>query len=244
MLRKLIATLAALFIASTALLLVFFRAPGVGTIEMEAAKGLLQLGVVAVAGTVVSLLLFEYQRDRNNQDKEQNLFRMNIDYRDRLLRTTLSNTITAYSQAKKARRMLRARAITEEMSRTRVQAALYDQYFDIINDAQLVLENQARDVFTSKPAFSTPEKIASNLDLMENYLSKLMSEYEKGRRRFAGEKPALGLDQLPLLDDFIAPTAKSAFKSQVVIPFREVQSAIRSDLIQPQLRARDATLHL
>lgn len=120
--------LSGLFFASVALLLLFFRDSAQGTLEFEAAKSLLQLGVVAVAGAVVSILVFEYQRERQTIDrnadlerqgaeKQRDLDRTSLEYREKLLLSILSRAMDAYGRAKKARRLLRGRAIA-----TRAQA--------------------------------------------------------------------------------------------------------------------------
>jgi len=62
--RLIILVLSGLFLGSVALLLLFFRDAAQGSLGFEAAKSLLQLGVVAVVGAVVSILVFEYQQER------------------------------------------------------------------------------------------------------------------------------------------------------------------------------------
>jgi hypothetical protein len=114
-------------------------------------------------------------------------------------------------------------------------AEQYDICFDLINGAQLDLENIARDVQTSKKAFSKPKDLVENLWAMDSYLNDLIGEYEESRNRFAGDLKSLPLNDLTFLEDFLAPARASRFKDAVVVPYHEVQSAIREDLMHPYL---------
>jgi hypothetical protein len=49
----------------------------------------------------------------------------------------------------------------------------YDTFFDMLNDAQLDLENLARDVETSAKAFSESAVILEHLRSMDTYLGDL-----------------------------------------------------------------------
>jgi hypothetical protein len=230
-------------------LFVFFRNEVQGTIGFEAAKSILQLGVVAVVGAAVSVLVFEYQRERQTIDREadlkrqerekqKDLDRKSLEYREALLLSVLSKAMDAYGQAKRARRLLRGRAILTQDQAKVVLADQYDACFDMLNDAQLDLENLARDVETSAKAFSEPDKLVKNLRSMEAYLGKLIGEYEDFRSRFSGVEPSLSLCELPLLNEFLQPAKVSRFKPQVIVPYHEIQKGIRGDLLHPNLPAR------
>jgi hypothetical protein len=234
--RWLVTALAFLFIGSVVILLLFLREAQVNTIRFEIAKALLQFGVIAVIGAVVSLLMFEYQRVREVLDKERELNRKNFEYREDLLKSILVRAMDAYSAVKKARRLLRARAIVKGGAPPEILlAGPYDVYLEMINDAQLKLENLARDIETSAPAFTAPEALEKNVWAMESYLGKLLKEYETSRRMFEGETPSLALTALPLLEEFTGPSGDSRFKEEVVRPYHEVQRGIRADLLHPNL---------
>ena len=244
--RWIAAVLAGILIASITTLLVFFPDPRPGSLELEVAKSLLQLGVVAVIGTAVSVLVFEYQRERQTLDrkadldrqaheKHRDLERKSLEYREALLLSILSRAMDAYGEVKKSRRLLRARAISSHSQVVVVLAAPYDNCFDMLNDAQLALENLARDVETSAKAFSDTGALVSHLRLMDSYLGELITEFEDSRRRFAGDEASLPLNQLPFLEDFIKPTKESKFMPSMVVPYHEVQRRIRGALLHPHL---------
>lgn len=247
-----ISVLLAVFLGSLIPLGVFFSDASPETLEFEVAKSLLQVGVVAVTGGVISLLVFEYRNGRLEDEKQQevkrqqfekqrDLERKQVEYRDELLRSTLSQAMNAYSQTKKGRRLLRSQALeiqdddTEEL----VLANRYDAYLEAIIDAQLALENLARDVETSARAFSQSGTVRRSLWDMESYLSDLIGEYEYERKRFSDGR--LALDRLPRLKDFLLPAEEgSRFKPQFVAPYHKVQRLIRGDLQHTSLPERGA----
>ena len=112
--------------------------------------------------------------------------------------------------------------------------------FDLINEAQLDFENLARDVKTSAKAFSNSKKTAEDLNKVDSYLNDLIGEYEDKRSLFSGAEPTLPLNKLECLQDFLQPARLSKFKEGVVVPYHDVQFAIRGDLMHPNLPARQS----
>jgi hypothetical protein len=241
--RRLRLALAALFVLSIATLWLFFRNAQANTVKFEIARAVLQLGVVSVIGAVVSSFTFDYQQARQSEDRTKELYRKNLEYREELLKSTLAKTVSVYADVKKARRLMRARALSHEgHPEIVVLAAPYDSYMGVINDEQLEIENIAGDIETSLPAFTNPKLLMDNLEFMEKYLGDLISEYEKLRPTFRGTDPLKNLSEMPALDEFLnflgrardGATTDSKFKKQFVIPFREIKKGIRSDLLHPQ----------
>ena len=206
---------------------------------MEVAKALLQVGVVSVVGAVVSMFVFEYQRERQNADKNRDFRKKSIEYREELLKTVLSRAMDCYSQTKRARRMFRARGLQRLDDLAVVDPEEYDKCLDSINDAQLELENLARDVRNSGPAFTNPELIVRNLRAMEKYLSDLIGEYERQRGTLMLREGKVMLDELTYLNQFLIAASQSSYKPDFIIPFHEVQQAIRSDLLHSNLNVED-----
>lgn len=235
---RILIVLSLLATLSIGTLYLFLRNPGQGTLSFEIAKSLLQVGVVAVAGAVISLLTFEYQQERQEAEKARDLERKLIEYREGLLMSTLTAAMKAYARTKKARRLMRARARVVAGGRSIVLATEYDFYLDWINDAQLDFENLARDIDNSRPAFTNPNPLKEKLQKMDSYLGTLITEYEDKRNRFRGEPQSLPLEQLPILDDCLAPTKKSEFLTEVVVPYHDVLKGLRQDLLHPNLVAQ------
>src|SRR5687768_4598097 len=73
---RLLVALFCLFALSMGTAYFFFRDAGQGTLAFEVAKSLLQVGVVAIAGAVISALTFEYQRERLDDEKKADIERL------------------------------------------------------------------------------------------------------------------------------------------------------------------------
>lgn len=225
-------------------------------LTIEIGKSALQLLIVSVIGTTVSLLVFEYQRERQATDrateqarqasdrtteqarqaseKQRDLQQKRFEYRESLLTSVLSRTMNAYSKTKKARRMTRAHMTLIGTVR-QLSLNQYDTFFDLINEAQLELENLKRDIRTSAKAFSDAKHLTDNLQIMDDYLGHLIGEYEVRRQKFIGIAPTLPLVDLPLLENFLGPAASSDFKPKMIEPYSAIQAVIREDLLHPNL---------
>jgi hypothetical protein len=237
--KRLFALLLVTFAVSVALLLLFFRGAVQGTLAFEAAKALLQLGVVAVVGAAVSWAMAEYQLEQSRRDKAAELDRQGYEYRDELLTTTLRRTVVAYTNAKKARRLLRAHIGVGTGAPGLVRVAEYDRYLEVVNDAQLDLESVKGDVRTSSPAFSNAQSIEDALKSMEQYLGHVVKEYEQHRHLVAQHSGGLQVAKLTKLSDFLARAEDAnGFKESVINPCHAVQGAIRNDLLHPRLPRR------
>jgi hypothetical protein len=239
----------------------FFREANVNTLEYEVGKALLQVGVVAIAGAVISLLTFEYQQERRDEEKardekhdellrERNFKlqqtekvkdseRTALEYQRNLHLSTLKSVMHAYVRIKKARRLLRARARIVVASEKMILAEHYDAYLDWINDAQLDLENIARDIETSASAFAHPIALRDNIRTIERYLNGIITEYEKMRCEFIEADQALSISSFPALSTFLSKDKESGFQTDVVIPYHEVQKGLREELLLPSYKDAD-----
>jgi hypothetical protein len=195
--------------------------PASGTLEFEIAKAILQMGVVSVIGTVVSLLTFDYQQERKR-----------LEYDEGLLKATLGKAMESYNTAKKARHLLlaRARTVKSDSKEWLVSGPDYDSYMAMVIDAQLQLDNLARDVETNSRVFTRyGSEITKDLKSMEHYLSELIHDYDSMRPSF---QEKVLLTALPHLSDFLLPRWGSKFENEVAVPFRKVQKYIRDELSQ------------
>jgi hypothetical protein len=244
---RLVVILLFIAVVTIALLLVFFREVKQGTLAFEIAKSLLQLGVVAVVGALVSLAMTDYQLEQSRRDKdrdhqhqnnskERDIERQRSEYREDLLTATLSRTVSAYSRAKKARRLLRARFGVAPGGPGLIRLDDYDHFMEMVNDAQLELESLKGDVKTSNPAFSSANSVVTLYESMEGYLNGLVKEYERSRHTITDSKRSIPVAQLEALSDFLG-TADPAnkFKRQVIDPYHQIQEFIRADLLHPKL---------
>ena len=234
----LIWTLAGIFLASAILLalVVLCLRPVKDTIPYEFAKALIQLGLVAVAGAAVSVLLFEHQRRRQKFDKRQeedreegrekerderrgleaanDLRRKSMEDKDNLLKSMMSRAVASYNMVKRSRRLLRARGRTDRQigfdtgakPTVKLRLRSYDEHVDLINSAQLELETLIREVDINRDRIVAAGPIIAKLTLMEKYLGRIVGEYEDERGQFHEDLDRVDLAKLPVVASFLEPT--------------------------------------
>ena len=175
-------------------------------ISIELVKSLLQVVVIATLGGVVSLLAQEFNRDREKREALN-------DFR----KTLLSHLVQIFREAKKARRLLRAK---------RDSLQFYDEQMAVINELQLDLETINEEIKTTKQAFPG-EEAQSRIFTMATYLNKLVEEYEKNMPKLNRKSPSVSLDQLEYLNDFIGPFRESKFSKEFAHLYNEALKLMR-----------------
>jgi len=235
--------LTGVFLLSLVLLaILYFKVkPQPGSFELEIAKAILQVGVAAIIGAGISVLFFDYQRERQKLDraweKAQEYNRKCLENREDLLRATLARARESYDEVKKARRLLRARAIEvqKDSEKQLVVAAAYDTHMDVIIDAQIEFRTLRAFVDNSKREFSKHKDLVAALESMQTCLTPLITEYENSRKIFAGKIPSMELSALTKLKAFIGPYKDSTYRTVFMKSYRDFQQGIRADLLDPRL---------
>lgn len=199
---------------------------------------LLTIISVSVIGTVISLLVADYNRKQSVVEKAKEERQMVKKNRDEYRKKVLDTINRYYAKAKNARRMLRAKGFStpyykNENDSCLLSSSVYDQAMDDINDCQLALESIKEEITTNRSAFSNAALISYNLKEMEGYLGDLISEYEKYRPAFAGNPLAYQIGQLGKLKEFIAkanPKKQDGFKARFSTTCNEIRKEIRNDI--------------
>lgn len=198
------------------------------------------LGIISVSviGTLVSLVLGDYNRKQSIVEKAKDERKMLEKNRDEYRKQVLQTINKHYIKTKNARRMLRAKGFStpyygSENDENLLGLAVYDHAMDAINEGQLELELIKEEIKTNNPVFSNAAFIIDNLDKMEGYLGKLVSEYEKFRPAFSGNPPALKIKELDQLKEFLAKadaTKMNGFKAKFSITCNAVRKEVRNDI--------------
>jgi hypothetical protein len=199
---------------------------------------LLSVISVSVIGTLVSLLLADYNSKKSALEKEREERKMTERNRDEYRKKVLQTIDEHYAKTKNARRMLRAKGFStpyygNEDDNNLLGLSFYDEAMDNINDCQLELEKIKGEITTNKSVFSNAALITGNLKQMESYLGGLISEYEKYRHAFSGNPPTLRIGQLGDLKEFIAKadsTNTEGFKVKFSITCNKIRKEIRNDI--------------
>lgn len=235
--------LGGLFLVSATWFLVLYnRGVEKDTLDMEFAKALLSVGLVSVAATILSLLVFSHQRqvereERARERRAEEQRQAIQDDRERLaqkaatLKATLSRVTEAYNNSKRARRKMRALGCLDRHGAIKIRLSHYDECMAEVNDAQLELEAIKSDVKTNAPAYGSVDALRSSLRSMESYLGELLHEYEGIRARTTVGTELISLEAAPLLADFLGPASGSQFVSRFSNEYDRAREAIRAELL-------------
>jgi hypothetical protein len=173
-----------------ALTLVYWRK----SIEDEIFKITYQFLLVVVIG---GLLSYEYKR-REQATASREAGRV-------LQREMLTKVIKAYGDAKKVRRLLRAKAIGRlGTSEAVVRKKPFQQQMELLMDIQLEFEALKHRAEHNPDLF--PGKLATNLKIMESYLNNILEDYECKFKEstLPQPEPTLVLDKFLRVKEFTA----------------------------------------
>jgi hypothetical protein len=225
--RRLVWALGMLALASVAFILACGAAHArPNTLPYESAKAAMQVGLVAVAGAVLSFLANDYQAQRQREDQAREREDLKRAYERDLIKTTLARTTEAYSKVKRARRVLRATTTSDGAH----LAEDYDRYMLEINDAELQFETLCVEVEASPSVFLDLE-LQKFFESIRGYLEKLITEYGERRCAFKGEPEQLAEEQLPVLGAFLGHRQSGpTFSQQFSRPKRRVQGILQHEL--------------
>ncbi|GAB2843272.1 hypothetical protein GCM10027277_08330 [Pseudoduganella ginsengisoli] len=207
--NKVAAFLVALVIAAVVGLLVVAGGWPVINLPTEIAKSLLQLGVIAAAGHVVSILITKANNER------QDLMRA-----DDLRVALLDRLNESFIDVKKVRRL--ARATSEKVMIGGVvymfiHKTKFHDYLQLLNDAQLELELVSKDVESNKSLFVDAKEVIKRLDMMEEYLNRLVDEYENSSVKTVNDPvDCFPVASFPRLSDLLGPYKVSEFRKEFV----------------------------
>jgi hypothetical protein len=169
--------------------------------------------LITIVGGAVSAIYKQFQQDRDERAAERAL---QIDL--------LNESVRTYNAAKKARRLLRAKAIEPVVHLVHRDA--YDNQMQDLMDAQLGFESFVERVKANPVLFPGLE-----VDFVEiqSYLNKILDQYINCLFKFSGSPPTLPLTSLSELKDFVAPYKKgSAFDTNFKRPFDRITKALQS----------------
>ncbi|PYS99786.1 MAG: hypothetical protein DMF63_09820 [Acidobacteria bacterium] len=237
---KLILTFGSIIIASVVAIVVILSVfkPAKDSIEFEIVKSLLQILTVLVLGQVVSLVIAQFNYNRQKTEAR-------TEFQKDVLRRLIRN----YTAIKKHRRLLRAKAVTPPydgkfQENTLVQFDAYDEQMQLINEVELEFENIWQEIESSPDLFSNSKSLAEYIERMKDYLRDLLHLYEQKRGTFSGDPRALLLSDLKCViseietpstfafSDLVGDTKGSIFKKDFIKPYREASKAIREDILK------------
>ncbi len=214
------------------------------TLLFEGAKFLPQIALVTVIGAALSLLSYEYQQRRKEEEQEREERRRQDEkkreelarqeeYRQEFRKATLGQATANYLQVKRARRLMRVALVD---NRRAIDADDYDKQMAAIMDAQLQFETLRDEVLTTADVFTFHHTLYRELKRIDSHLSDLITEYEEVRPECHPEHSPIPLNRLPHLKKFLAQHAedregfRQGFKP-LKSSYVKVQELIRRDLL-------------
>jgi hypothetical protein len=240
--KKLLPPLLIILILSIvgAWLVIYFYPPENKQLGIELIKALIQIASVLILGQLVSMWIEEARYKRQKADEKMEHDRIRGEALNEFRKEIISKFIKTYSEAKKIRRLLRAKSLlpsTVQTSNTaEVLASIYDEQMQEVNKIQLELEAIKQEIKTSietsSEVFTNPSNLKDHISSMESYLRKIVKEYEDNFRKFKGEPPSLSLDSLPRLNEFLEPLIEgSDFDKKFVNDYHLALKSIRGDIL-------------
>lgn len=170
-------------------------------LPLEIAKACLN---VLTAAVIVQLIAFIVARAADNRklQAEEDAFR----------RATLTRLNTAFTGIKGLRREARSKLTADHPADAEPHFARpdYNRLMEQVNAIQLDLELLAKDIETSHGIFSDSQSIYINVGHMEEYLNRLVDEWEGSGRRL-GRTDKVALSSAPALKDYSAIMRSRAF---------------------------------
>jgi hypothetical protein len=151
-----------------------------------------QFFFIGVIGGAVSHFYEIVQHQRDVREAERGL-----------QRKLLEEVIQAYNEAKKVRRLLRAKARDKSTKDALVLTQPYGEQMLIFLDTQLDFEALKTQAQSNLQLFPENSGVETELASIEKYLNKIVDEYETCFPSLVG-KPSPELAQLPKLQEFIA----------------------------------------
>lgn len=219
-----IASGAAIAMAAAAVLIVWHKG-ATEAVGVEGYKTLLQFLLVAVLGGGVSLVYQAFNRQAEQRAERARL----AEERAAVVRETrqryLGELIGLYNSVKRTRRLLRARAqVHIGAGDHHLRVETYDEYLQLLVDAQLSLEMVVRNVRAEGPLFDAESNLLPSLKEAEVYIRDLITEYETVMPGVA--QTATDIAPPPQLSDFIGPYEDSAFRVRFIRPVQAAMAAI------------------
>src|SRR5262249_41546236 len=174
-------------------------------VEREVFKVLPELVLFVGLGGLGSLVIDEINRERERRQQT----------RERL-RNALSDLVRSYNEIKSLRRRLRAEAIRPNSASPDavVTRREYAALLQSLNDARLGIEAYVHWIRGNRDLSPDPQLLIQDLGRAEQYLGRLITEWEKNLGVFRGEPPRRPLAKLRTLRRFVGDP-HTGFKSDV-----------------------------
>lgn len=158
------------------------------------------------------------------------------DRRRSLQREIHQSLVAGYNDAKKARRLLRARARSAVHAPDAVgcgiDAAAYDEQMEALSEAQLSIELATRRIEFNRTLFHRAPDLLAAMKAVGKYLNTVIDEWEDVRPLVSDRRAPLTLARVPCLDAFLRDYRESpAFRDGFKVPFDDALRLLEEALL-------------
>lgn len=176
------------------------------TIAVEAAKSLFQLIVVVLIGGTVTALFKAFETSQSEIRMREEEWKKQVTFESDIRADFLKRVGTSYRVVKNSRRSLRAAGLTNRLKNPPAtlssdQIVAYQEHMQIINEAQLDLEALKIEA-SSLPTLVRLQQLSEHLQKMEQYLGKIIKEYEEVNPILLTSPKDVKFDEMAQLKEF------------------------------------------
>jgi CheY-like chemotaxis protein len=174
-------------------------------IHAELVKTIIQFLFLILLGGAVTTMHQARLHGRAEEERGR-ADRAVITERDRLLLLAMhDNLVSAYSRAKRVRRLLRARLEFPDgdTGPCYVLKSVYNEQMEQLIDAELEFEAILRQIASNVPLFGKDCRLDGCLDDIEKSLTETVKEFRMELRNFKGTPARMNLEKLPELESFL-----------------------------------------
>lgn len=209
---------------------------GADYLGLEAFKLTYPFLLLVVLGGAISLVYKEFSSERNAVRAIQERLRNEAQRRRERWMALSRDLIETYSNSKRIRRLLRARALKKRgggspegvAAEMMLDVAVYDKLIQELNDVQLSFETQARLAEADTSLETVAPGTRKHLRSIEKYLNRIIQENEDNLPTFTAD--SVSLKSLPALKKYVGSYRDlHEFKAE----FKEPLLAILTSLISP-----------
>lgn len=203
-------------------------------ILLEVGKVLLQIIALLTFAGVTSSLIKSFEKDRK-ANKALHDFRSEI----------LDELQALYQGIKKSRHVLRSVGLTSTfdtpIAMSSPQIKVYGEELDKLHEAKLNLEKIKLKVSRFKKPFTDTPNLESNIDKMDAYLQRLLSEHERLWPKLKPDGSPVSFSEFKALTDFTGLEDKGDFKNEFSDTYDNAVSLVRNDLLPLDLALQNGT---
>jgi len=186
---------------------------------IEVFKATLNLLTVVLVTQIITISILLYSQNVNR-----------LEAQDAFIISSLDQLHDCFFDLKKTRRQIRAYSQNKESSGRVLSKKRYHESMEVINQIQLTLESIAKSIETNSDEITKSKEIFLNLSEMEDYLNKIVDEWEHKEITALPKDKFIQLDDLNALSDLIKDYKGSKFRTEFIHKYYHTITLFRQSI--------------